>query len=66
MRQEIFTLRETFMKHSSIISYSPTALQKVANAIDVLANAEGLPSHADSVRLRMPDRQPGNEGGVSP
>lgn len=53
---------ETFMKHSSIISYSPTALQKVANAIDVLANAEGLPSHADSVRLRMPKREPGNEG----
>jgi histidinol dehydrogenase len=43
---------ETFMKHSSLIQYSPTALQKVANAIQLLANAEGLPSHADSVRLR--------------
>jgi histidinol dehydrogenase len=43
---------ETFMKHSSVIQYSPTALQKVASAIDVLAQAEGLPSHADSVRLR--------------
>ncbi|MBD2181585.1 histidinol dehydrogenase [Planktothrix sp. FACHB-1355] len=53
---------ETFMKHSSIISYSPTALQKVANQIDVLANAEGLPSHADSVRLRMPRREGGNQG----
>ncbi len=43
---------ETFMKHSSLIQYSPKALQKVANAIQVLAEAEGLPSHADSVRLR--------------
>lgn len=43
---------ETFMKHSSLIQYSPTALLKVASAIDVLARAEGLPSHADSVRLR--------------
>lgn len=43
---------ETFLKHSSLIQYSPTALQKVAGAIDVLAKAEGLPSHADSVRLR--------------
>jgi histidinol dehydrogenase len=44
---------ETFLKHSSIIQYSPTALQKVASAIDVLATAEGLPSHADSVRQRI-------------
>ena len=43
---------ETFMKHSSLIQYSPTALNKVAGAIQALAQAEGLPSHADSVRLR--------------
>ncbi|NJP08352.1 MAG: histidinol dehydrogenase [Leptolyngbyaceae cyanobacterium RU_5_1] len=44
---------ETFMKHSSLVQYSPAALQKVAWAIDILATAEGLPSHADSVRLRI-------------
>ncbi|MBD3881534.1 histidinol dehydrogenase [Phormidium tenue FACHB-886] len=44
---------ETFMKHSSLIQYSPTALRQVAKAIDNLATAEGLPSHADSVRLRV-------------
>lgn len=44
---------ETFLKHSSIIQYSQTALQKVAGAIDVLASAEGLPSHAESVRRRI-------------
>jgi histidinol dehydrogenase len=43
---------ETFMKHSSLIQYSSTALHKVSSAIQVLAQAEGLPSHADSVRLR--------------
>lgn len=44
---------ETFMKSSSLIQYSPQALQKVASAIDLLATAEGLPSHAESVRLRV-------------
>ena len=43
---------ETFMKHSSLIQYSPTALQKVAGAIQVLAQAEGLSSHGESVRVR--------------
>lgn len=53
---------ETFMKHSSLIQYSATALQKVAGAIDILASAEGLPSHADSVRLRVSRRESGQEG----
>ncbi|QLE57576.1 histidinol dehydrogenase [Nostoc sp. TCL26-01] len=44
---------ETFLKHSSIIQYSQVALNKVAGAIDTLATAEGLPSHADSVRRRV-------------
>lgn len=44
---------ETFLKHSSLIEYSPTALQKMSNAIQTLAQAEGLTSHADSVRLRV-------------
>jgi histidinol dehydrogenase len=43
---------ETFMKHSSLIQYSDVALRKMAGAIDILATAEGLPSHADSVKLR--------------
>jgi histidinol dehydrogenase len=44
---------ETFLKHSSLIQYSSTALQKVGGAIDALAMAEGLYSHANSVRLRL-------------
>ncbi|MEO0537379.1 MAG: histidinol dehydrogenase [Cyanobacteria bacterium P01_A01_bin.123] len=43
---------ETFMKHSSLIQYSPEALYRVASAIDMLTEAEGLPSHGDSVRFR--------------
>jgi histidinol dehydrogenase len=46
---------ETFMKHSSLIQYSPAALNKVGQAIQALANAEGLTSHSDSVRLRRSD-----------
>lgn len=44
---------ETFMKHSSLIQYSKSALNNVAGAIDALTRAEGLPSHGDSVRLRV-------------
>lgn len=44
---------ETFMKHSSLIQYSSTALKKMSSTIQILAQAEGLPSHSDSVRLRI-------------
>jgi histidinol dehydrogenase len=44
---------ETFMKHSSLIQYSSHALNRVSGAIQALANAEGLHSHAESVRLRL-------------
>jgi histidinol dehydrogenase len=47
---------ETFLKHSSLIQYSPAALQKVSQAVQILAQAEGLSSHAQSVRLRTADR----------
>ncbi len=43
---------ETFMKHSSLIQYSPTALKKMSSTIQILAQAEGLTSHADSVKFR--------------
>jgi histidinol dehydrogenase len=46
---------ETFMKHSSLIQYSPSALSKVGNAIAALTQAEGLFSHGESVRLRLND-----------
>ncbi len=46
---------ETFMKHSSIIQYSPEALKDVSKAIMLLTEAEGLPSHGESVRQRIKD-----------
>ena len=44
---------ETFMKHSSLIQSSPTALKKMSGALQILAQAEELPFKADSVRLRI-------------
>ena len=44
---------ETFMKHSSLVQYTRSALAEVADDIDVLTAAEGLPSHGDSVRHRV-------------
>ncbi|MEO0769371.1 MAG: histidinol dehydrogenase [Cyanobacteria bacterium J06649_4] len=46
---------ETFMKHTSLVQYTRSALADVAADIDVLTKAEGLPSHGDSVRLRVED-----------
>ncbi len=48
---------ETFMKHSSLIQYSPAALSKVGGAIQALTQAEGLFSHGESVRMRLSDRE---------
>jgi histidinol dehydrogenase len=53
---------ETFLKHSSLIEYSPTALQKIAGAIDALTQAEGLPSHGQSVKLRVDSQTHGAIG----
>lgn len=44
---------ETFMKHSSLIQYSPSALKKMSAALQILAQAEELPASAESVRLRV-------------
>jgi histidinol dehydrogenase len=49
---------ETFMKHSSLIQYSPKALENVSDAIAVLTETEGLPSHGESVTLRTEDSDP--------
>ncbi|MEM0980295.1 MAG: histidinol dehydrogenase [Cyanobacteria bacterium P01_H01_bin.58] len=53
---------ETFMKHSSLIQYSPNALNQVAGAIARLTEAEGLPSHGASVDLRTQSKnRPANQ-----
>ncbi|MBO1002349.1 histidinol dehydrogenase [Pseudogracilibacillus auburnensis] len=41
-----------FMKKSSIIRYSETALLKEASYIETLANMEGLSAHAKSIEIR--------------
>jgi histidinol dehydrogenase len=42
-----------FMKRTSIIRYARSRLSQDADAIVALAEAEGLPGHAEAVRLRM-------------
>ena len=44
---------ETFLKKSSIISYSETALKNDAAHIQMLARLEGLTAHAASVAVRL-------------
>ncbi|MGE0409242.1 MAG: histidinol dehydrogenase [Amphiplicatus sp.] len=45
----------TFMKRASIIGCDEKALAAIGPAAARLADAEGLPSHAQSVRLRLKD-----------
>ncbi len=47
---------ETFLKKSSIISYSAQALKEDGDHIRLLANLEGLTGHAASVTERLKDR----------
>ncbi|MBQ6586512.1 MAG: histidinol dehydrogenase [Coriobacteriales bacterium] len=48
---------EDFIKRSSVISYSPTALALDAKAIMRIARQEGLWAHARAVEVRMDDMQ---------
>ncbi|MEN8199559.1 MAG: histidinol dehydrogenase [Thermodesulfobacteriota bacterium] len=47
---------ETFLKKSSIISYSERALKEDGDHIRLLAGLEGLSAHANSVTERLKDR----------
>ena len=56
---------ETFLKHSRLIQYCPSPLDQVSSAIARLTEAEGLPSHGDSVQVRSnrPNRSPSDDNG---
>ena len=43
----------SFLRHSSMIEYTPQALARDATAIDLLARAEGLEGHARSATIRV-------------
>lgn len=43
----------SFMKRTSIVGASAAALARIGPAAAHLAEAEGLPAHADSIRLRL-------------
>ena len=44
----------SFMKRTSLIGAGPEGLAAIGPAAALLADAEGLPAHALSVRLRLP------------
>jgi histidinol dehydrogenase len=46
---------ENFLKRTSVVAYSRSALQRDARAILRLAEIEGLEAHAASVRIRLED-----------
>ena len=48
------------MKKTSLISYTQTALNKVADDIIRLAEAEGLAAHAEAIRVRKEGKADGD------
>ncbi len=44
---------ENFMKKSSIINFSSSAIDELGEACAILADTEGLTAHAESVRIRL-------------
>jgi len=51
---------DEFVKKSSVIQYSPQALERDARAIETIANHEGLWAHAKSVEFRRNVLETGN------
>ena len=48
---------DTFVKKSSIISYSRDALRNIHNEIETFAKAEGLTANANSIKVRFEDEE---------
>jgi histidinol dehydrogenase len=46
---------DAFVKSSNVLSYSEAALSKAGQHIVTLAESEGLPAHAEAVRMRLPN-----------
>jgi histidinol dehydrogenase len=47
---------DTFIKKTSLISYSKEALKRDARQVITLAEQEGLGAHAASIRIRMEEK----------
>lgn len=54
---------ETFMKKTSIIGYSPAALQRDGEDIMTLAMMEGLDAHAAAIKIRLVNQTGNGETG---
>ncbi len=44
---------DTFVKKSSLISYSKEALGRIHEEIELFAESEGLTAHANSIKVRF-------------
>ncbi len=52
---------DDFVKHVHVVTLDEGALARVAPVVIALAEAEGLPTHAESVRLRAASAASGGE-----
>ena len=50
---------DDFIKKTSIISYSREALEKIHTDIETFAESEGLTAHANSIKVRFENKNPG-------
>src|SRR5205807_6784234 len=50
---------DDFVRHIHVVSLDERALARVGPQVRAIADAEGLPAHAESVRLRQPAREAG-------
>lgn len=48
---------ETFLKQSNLIQYSPSALKKLSQTLQILVQAEGLAAPMETIRLRNPNQK---------
>jgi histidinol dehydrogenase len=46
-----------FLRRSSVLAFSPTGLQRMADDVLLLAGKEGLTAHAASVEVRLPSKK---------
>jgi len=49
---------ETFLKQSNLIQYSPIALKKLSQTLQILVKVEGLAAPMETIRLRNPNQKP--------
>ena len=52
---------ETFLRSTTVQRLSADALDSIGDTVETLARAEGLDAHAESVAVRLHEREPGED-----